>query len=226
MRPSDQEEWSLADLESDLVARMLAGDEMAFAQFADQYLPPLHRFAQRRVGDRELAREIVQSTVVKAISKLATFRGEAGLATWLCACCRNEIASHFRREGRKGTEVGLAVEGEEGGVELVSTESTPEQELLRTERRVQVHDTLDRLPPHYARALEWKYVAQLSVDEIAARLGLSTKAAESVLTRARVAFRGLFAGVVGGGGGEGGGGSAATNEATAATPHWAHARSR
>jgi RNA polymerase sigma-70 factor (ECF subfamily) len=52
-----------------------------------------------------------------------------------------------------------------------------------------VHLTLDLLPEHYARALQWKYVDGLSVEQIATRLGLSGKAAESLLTRARQAFR-------------------------------------
>ncbi len=49
--------------------------------------------------------------------------------------------------------------------------------------------TLDALPGRYGEALEWKYIDGLSVREIAERLTLSEKAAESVLTRARESFR-------------------------------------
>jgi len=49
--------------------------------------------------------------------------------------------------------------------------------------------TLDLLPGNYSDALEWKYIDGLSVVEIAERLRLSYKAAESLLTRARQAFR-------------------------------------
>ena len=45
---------------------------------------------------------------------------------------------------------------------------------------------------HYADALEWKYIDEIPVQEIAARLGLGAKAAESLLTRARHAFRDAF----------------------------------
>jgi DNA-directed RNA polymerase specialized sigma24 family protein len=48
---------------------------------------------------------------------------------------------------------------------------------------------LDLLPPHYSQALEWKYLERLPVLEIAARMGVQAKAAESLLTRARQAFR-------------------------------------
>lgn len=65
----------------------------------------------------------------------------------------------------------------------------PEQALLRKETSELVHVTLDALPPHYSKVLEWKYLDRLSVKEIAARLRVGPKAAESLLTRARSSFR-------------------------------------
>jgi len=49
--------------------------------------------------------------------------------------------------------------------------------------------TLDHLPATYGDVLEWKYLHGLSVGEIASRLGIGYKAAESRLSRARAAFR-------------------------------------
>ena len=52
-----------------------------------------------------------------------------------------------------------------------------------------VQRVLDQLPSHYADALEWKYIDEVPVQEIASRLGLGAKAAESLLTQvARVRF--------------------------------------
>lgn len=168
--------------EKALVERMLAGDEAAMEELADEYFPPLYRFALARLGgDTELAREVVQTTVCKALAKLGTFRGEAPLLAWLCACCRNEIRMSFRARKRLRTvelEEDLAFEGD-----------LPEGALARKEKVRHVHAALDLLPPRYARALEWKYVERLPVKEIAERLRLGAKAAESLLTRARQAFR-------------------------------------
>ncbi len=52
--------------------------------------------------------------------------------------------------------------------------------------------TLDYLPRRYGDALEWKYIEGISVAEIGARLKIAPKAAESLLTRARSAFRDGF----------------------------------
>ncbi|HEX4953583.1 MAG TPA: sigma-70 family RNA polymerase sigma factor [Thermoanaerobaculia bacterium] len=174
-----------------LVERMLAGDARAMETFADEYFPGLYRFALGRLrGDRELAREIVQTTVCKALGKLASFRGEAPLAAWLCACCRNEVRMHFRGLGRQPPLLALDDgDDERPALPLPAPGELPEGSLLRREEAGRVHRALDSLPPRYARALEWKYLERASVEEIAARLQLGGKAAESLLSRARRAFR-------------------------------------
>jgi RNA polymerase sigma-70 factor, ECF subfamily len=173
---------------------MLAGEEAAFGELAERCFPALYRFALARLhGDRDLTREIVQAAVAKALGKLASYRGEASLLTWLCACCRNEILMHFRRMRSGPPELAL-----DSGAEVVLAAPAaggPEAVLLRQELAVLVHMALDGIPARYAQALEWKYVDGLPVETIAARLGLGSKAAESLLTRARQAFRTSYADV-------------------------------
>lgn len=184
--------------ERQLVQRMIAGDEQAFEEFSDTYLPALYRFGLNRLDrDRELTREIVQATVCKVIERLASFRGEAALMTWLCACCKSEIATHFRRKMRSPLPVELRDE-------LVSAENAlgqahpvgPAETLERKQGAELVHLALDQLPGHYGQALEWKYLDNLPVKEIAKRLGLGAKAAESLLTRARQSFRERYTSLV------------------------------
>lgn len=177
----------------ELVQRLLAGEQAAFDQFFTDSFDRLYRFAIRRVdGDENLALEVVQGTLCKAIEKLETFRGEAALFTWLCSICRFEIAAHFRRRQRAP----VALDPNEDDPEirsvlaaLAAEGESPEDLALGGETIRLVHRTLDHLPPRYGRALEWKYLDGLSVSEIADQLGVGTKAAESILTRARDAFR-------------------------------------
>ena len=177
--------------DAEMVRRMIAGDEEAFEVFSDSYLAALYRFASNRLsGDRDLTREIVQSTVCKVVANLASFRGEAALLTWMSSICRNEIAMHFRRQRRRPREVEwttaveAAIETSRG-----STDADIEESLIEDEHTNLVHMVLDLLPAHYAQALEWKYLDDLSVKEIATRMEIGVKAAESMLTRARQSFR-------------------------------------
>jgi RNA polymerase sigma-70 factor (ECF subfamily) len=174
-----------------LVERMLAGDEAAFAEFARDCIPALYRFARRRLrGDEELTRDIVQSTLCVAFAKLGQFRGKAALTTWLCACCRNEIAAYYRRAGRLAAQ---SLDAEPlAELRLAAPGPGADRELLRREDAALVHRALDALPRPYGAVLEWKYLDDLTVDQIAARLERGTKAAESLLTRARAAFREIY----------------------------------
>jgi RNA polymerase sigma-70 factor (ECF subfamily) len=65
----------------------------------------------------------------------------------------------------------------------------PDHELARLNLLQLIQSTLDYLPDHYGNILEWKYVEELSVNEIAEQLAIGPKAAESLLTRARNAFK-------------------------------------
>lgn len=186
-----------------LVRRMRAGDEGAFEQLFEAYFQSLYRFALTRVDqDVELAKEMAQATFCKALEKLDTYRGEAALFSWLCSICRFEISGHFRRVQRLPPPLQLIEDGDplRGVLESLAADTAdPESALLRREVARLVHVTIDHLPPHYSKVLEWKYSDGLSVKQIAERLETSPKAVESLLTRARQAFRDGFASLAGGG---------------------------
>lgn len=179
-----------------MVRRILDGDEQAFEVFFDEYFSRLYRFAMTRLeGDEDTAEEVVQTTLCKVVDKLATYRGEAALFSWLCTICRHEISSYYRHRNRRQQETDLIEEIPEVRAALESlaaAEDDLEHEMHRKEIARLVQVTLDYLPARYGNALEWKYIEGLSVKEIADRLRVSAKAAESLLTRARQAFRDGF----------------------------------
>ena len=184
-----------------LVERLLAGDERAFEGFFEDYYPRLYRFALVRVGnDASVAEEVVQEALCRVVTKLQTYRGEAALFSWLCTFCRHEISAYFRRSGNRRPRVPLLEDVPEIRDALEAMGSgpmrDPEELLERQELSRLVQLTLDHLPSRYADALEWKYVHGLSVREIAERSGVSAKAAESVLSRARQSFRDGFVGLL------------------------------
>jgi RNA polymerase sigma-70 factor, ECF subfamily len=176
-----------------LARRLIAGDQSAFEQFFVDYFPRIYRFARARLeGSDDAAEEVVQTTLIKALAKIQTYRGEAALLTWLCTFCRHEIAAWYQRAGRT-EEVALDAAAPDARAVLdalaLLSQDDPERALDRLEVCRLVHATLDHLPPRYGDALEWKYLEGLPVEEIARRLGVGYKAAESLLTRARQAFR-------------------------------------
>jgi RNA polymerase sigma-70 factor (ECF subfamily) len=186
-----------------LARRLLAGDEAAFEEFFDTYFSGLYRFALARLeGNADAAEDVVQATLCRAVTKLATYRGEAALLTWLCTFCRHELSAHYTHHRRSLHETPFVEDTPEIRAALESIGAAeaadPDRRLQRRELARLVQVTLDSLPPRYGDALEWKYIQDWSVSEIAARLNIGPKAAESLLTRARQAFRDGFAAVCAG----------------------------
>jgi len=178
-----------------LVRLLLKGDEVAFREFFSDYFPRLFRFILRRAGsDEDAARDIVQAALARAMRKLHLYRAEASLFTWLCQIARRELADHGTRSRRQGGA--RLVAREEDPAVRAALESMPgdpafepENVHVRDELAGLVHAALDYLPQRYAQVLELKYLEDLSVESIAGRLGTSVVAVQSLLARARTAFR-------------------------------------
>ena len=179
-----------------LAAKVAAGDRDAFDSFFKEYFPRLFRFTLTRVDNNvELAEEIVQRTMCIVVRKMGTYRGEALLFTWLCQICRNEASSVFRQRKIEMQE-DLPIE-DHPAVQAALESASPDDGRPETARRREeianfVRVTLEHLPSNYAEALELKYVQGYSVKEIASKLHIGEKAAESILSRSRAASKERF----------------------------------
>jgi RNA polymerase sigma-70 factor (ECF subfamily) len=192
----------LVHVDRALARRILGGDEAAFRDLFDRFFPRLYRFALARLpADPDGARDVVQETFCHAIERLDTYRGEAALYTWFCQICRNVIADHYRRNPGGGAARVVLLEDQPNARAILESLAAPAADEPETgAERAQLHRivaaTLDVLPGRYGEALEWKYIDGLSVREIAERLSVGEKAAESMLTRARESFRDAIAGMI------------------------------
>ncbi len=186
-------QYSQLETDRNLARRVANGNSEAFDEFFREYFPRLFRFTLARVdGDESLAEEVVQRTMCIVIRKMSSYRGEAALFTWLCGICRNELAGYFRKHGvdqKSSVPFEDIPEIREALESVAAGGLTPEQSQSSEELARFVRVTLEHLPHKYASALEMKYIRGFSVDEIGDELNLSSKAAESVLSRARVSFK-------------------------------------
>lgn len=180
-----------------LAKRLLKGDQRAFDAFFATYFPRLYRFALVRLDkDHDLAEETAQLVLCQALDKMSTYRGEAAMFAWLCTFCRYEISRQWKARNRAQGDTPLREDdpATRAALEslLSSSSNDPDVAVRQVEVARLVRVTLDYLPSLYADALEMKYAHDLPVRDIAERIGKSAKATESVLTRARDAFREAF----------------------------------
>jgi len=171
---------------------ILRGSEADFAAFYEDSFARLYRFALRHCNDADLAEEITQDSLVRALQAMANYRGEASLFTWLCSIARNELQRHGRLDQRlarleANEPLQALIDELEMAVSLEPAALVARAQLIRC-----VHGVLDLLPPAYAECLEGKYVLGLSMRDLALKLGRTEKAVESILGRAREAFRQAF----------------------------------
>lgn len=175
--------------------RILGGDRAAAAYLFEREVEGLYEFAHWRLGgERELVEDVVQDAFLVALESLKSFDGRSSFHSWLAGIVRNKVRALRRKRRPKPLADVLAESEEEIDAILaqVSREPLPEHALERRETRELVGATLSSLTPEYRRALIAKYVGGVSVAEIAAGERKSVKAAESTLTRARIAFARVF----------------------------------
>ncbi|HEV3231645.1 MAG TPA: RNA polymerase sigma factor [Candidatus Dormibacteraeota bacterium] len=156
-----------------------AGEPEAVRELIDQHLPIVYGFILGRLAGRaEVAEEVLQETLFAGLRGQRSFRGDAALATWLCAIARSKLHRHWEVERRAE----LAV----SGLRELSPDRDLEEEVGR---RDMVLQGLAALTPLHRQVLVMKYMDDLSVEAIAARLSRSAVQVQSLLQRARDAFR-------------------------------------
>ena len=163
------------------VRRLLDRDDEAFEEFFEAMYPALYRFALARLdGQREAAEDVAQSTLFRAIGKLETYRGEASLLTWLCTSAVTRSSRTPKRTDRWPQWCRSTTHQKSEPLSSRCMRLTPPDPHLALDRQQQaslIQRALDQLPPHYGSVLEWKYIDELPVQEIAERLGIRLRAA-------------------------------------------------
>lgn len=175
--PEQQEE------ERELRAAVLDGSAVAWRTLFDRHFGPLYGFVLGRVGrDRAWAEDVTQETWLLAARDLRRFQPEQGsFAAWLRGIAENQLRNDRRRAARRRT-------GELSGDEPDEAVAASAAHDLREGISV----TFAALPARYQEVLRAKYEERLPTAEIAARLGASDKSVESLLARARAAFREFY----------------------------------
>lgn len=149
-----------------------AGDTDPFLAFYRSNVDPLYRWVHRRCRDHTLAEDVVQDTFFAAAD-----HPEPVGAAWLYTVARNRLIDVIRRAGRFDDRLHLVASD--------ATTRPADHELLA---RLELETALEQLRAEHRIVLQLKYVDGLTVDALAAEIGRSPKATESLLTRARTAL--------------------------------------
>jgi RNA polymerase sigma-70 factor, ECF subfamily len=172
-----------ADLTEDtaLVRRALAGDQEAFATIVEKYKDPVFNVAYRMLGNPTEAEDVAQETFVRAYTQLRTYQEGRRFSTWLLS-----IASHLSIDQlRRRRFLALPLENAPFLEWIADLGAGPEQAALQLEASDEMQKVLSVLPPKYRTVLVLRYWYDLSYEEIAEMLGLTSALVKARLHRAR-----------------------------------------
>ena len=171
---------SEAEIDAQLVADVLSGDESAFARLIARYGRPILSLCVASTLDREEARDLAQEIFLLVWRNLRDFRRESALSTWLFALARNACVDASRRRAARPTLAPPAEDHLALAPELSGRDDDPTV--------VAIFAVAARLPEPQREALLLRDLQGLSYDEIAALQQVPIGTVRSRIATARQAI--------------------------------------
>jgi len=149
-----------SDLE--LIEAFRQGKESAFNEIVLRYQEKIYWVARRFLPNHPDADDIVQEVFIKAYERIAEFRSESGLYTWLYRIAVNASLNALRKQKvREFFQVDTLLEYEDTAGEK------PDQAVERDEHRKLIEEAIERLPVKQKAVFLMRYKDDLSYEEIA-----------------------------------------------------------
>jgi RNA polymerase sigma-70 factor (ECF subfamily) len=146
----------------------------------DRSLPAVYDYLLHRCGGRALAEDLTSETVLATVDHVRSGHIDTIEIGYLIGIARHKLVDHWRRQGREQRHLKVYVRDEE----------TADDTVFEPGRATAV---LALLNPMQRAALTLRYVDDLPVPEVACVLGRSVHATETLLVRAKRAFRSRYA---------------------------------
>jgi RNA polymerase sigma-70 factor, ECF subfamily len=170
--------------DADLVARCRAGDVDAFETIYNQHAARIYTLACRMAGSPQDGEDLLQEIFLQAHRKLASFKGDSTLGTWLYRLALNHCLDYVRSRRAKMGRVTDTLDAE-GAMEPVAARETPIA-------RVDLERALQQLPEGCREAFVLHDVEGFDHKEVAKLLGIAEGTSKSQVFKARSRLRGLL----------------------------------
>ena len=193
--------------ETELLARLRAGDERAFEALVERHYPTMLAVARHYVKTRAVAEEVVQEAWLGGLNGLDRFEGRSSLRTWILRILVNIAKTRGVREARSIPFASLAPEGDEPAVAPERFRSAddpfpghwraypgnwqrlPEEALADRETLDVVLATIHQLPAPQRIVITMRDIQGCDPDEVCEALDVSEGNQRVLLHRARSKVR-------------------------------------
>lgn len=186
MSVAEYERVEASTSDSELVARVRAGDDRAFEELYRRYNAVIVAFVRGRIRDAAAAEDVTQEAFTSALRRLRQTDAQITFRAWIYEIARNASIDFHRRRSRV-SEVSI-----DAGAPMAAADSarlvgpiTPDACVLGRERFEHLRGALEELSETHNRVIVLRELEGLSYNEIGERMALSSSAVESTLFRAR-----------------------------------------
>ena len=183
---SSLEDWSW-------IEKIRGGDRSAFNQLFDKYKPHVINLAFRFVRERGTAEDIAQEIFIKIYENKTPFHPTAKFSTWLYRVTVNAAVDFLRKKKFLGHSLNERIEGQEEKTFLENLadfkSSGPNKILEEKELSELIRGEIDRLPEKFKTPFLLYQFQEMPYREIAKILGMTEKAVERRLYRAKEVLR-------------------------------------
>ncbi len=182
---------SLPFTEPSLLERAKAGDADAFCQLCRGCESRLLRQALALCGERSLAEDLAQDTLVEGWKSLHRYNGKCQFFTWLCAILLNRYRNTVR--GRRAVSFSHPGQLQESPEAMADAAFRPDQAAQMREQEALVWQCLEALPEKQRQVIYLRFYVDHSLEGIAAALGCSLGTVKSRLFHALERLRNMNA---------------------------------
>jgi RNA polymerase sigma-70 factor (ECF subfamily) len=170
--------------EGRLIAQILEGRRDLFGDLLHPHLTDLFRLVRVRMRYGPEADDVIQTTIVKAFTRLEQFHFEASFRCWLMGIAIHEVLQWHRR--RAPARLLMLDPAALAQLQVPDKTASPLADCERREMAVFLHRALARLPEKYQAVIRLRDLEELSVRETAQLLQLSIPAVKTRHRRARL----------------------------------------
>ena len=183
--------------ETELIRRVCGGERDAFETLVRPYERLIYVTAISILKSPADAEEVAQEAVLKAFSKLSSFRGECKFSTWLVQITYNEARMKLRKDRRHLYESiddqQRDPEGDYWPKDFADWRAIPSEIFERNEIRQQLQNAIKALGPKYRDVVVLRDIQNLSIKDTATVLGVPAGSVKTRLHRARLLLRDALA---------------------------------
>jgi RNA polymerase sigma-70 factor (ECF subfamily) len=172
--------------DSEIISRVLGGDQQAYAGLVNRYQNYVFTLALRFTKNREDAEEVSQDIFIKAYKALADFKGNSKFSTWLYTIVNNTCITFLRKK-----KLDLQSLDKEGVFEVADSQDSGLRANMveQKSKLAMVNSAITLLSPDDAEIITLFYKSEQTLEEIARILGVETNAAKVRLHRARTRLK-------------------------------------